>query len=79
MIENGVREKEVLDYIKDLARPELTHDYDKEIARIQDMLNCERAKNEEQHYHNILKLEREIEDLKTVNMAMAYYIRSKEN
>lgn len=78
MRENGVREKNVLDYIKDLARPELTHNYNEEISAIENMLNCERAKNEELHYQHIRKLEREIEDLKIANMAMSYYIRSKE-
>lgn len=77
-MENCVREKMLIDYIKDLARPELTHDYNKEISEIENMLNCERAKNEELHYHHIRKLEKEIETLKISNMALAHYISSRE-
>lgn len=78
MMQNGVREKTVLDCIKELTRPELVHNYNEEISAIERMLDCERAKNEELHHHHIRKLEREIEDLRTANMAMSYYIRSKE-
>ena len=78
MGENKVEEKNVLDYIKDLARPELTHDYDNEIAYIESMLKCEKAKETELNRWHIRKLEKEIESLKISNMAMAYYIQSKE-
>lgn len=78
MGENAVREKNILDYIKDLARPELTHDYNREIANIENMLNCEKAKETELNQWHIRKLEKEIESLKTANMAMAYYIQQKE-
>lgn len=78
MNENEVREKNILDYIKDLARPELTHDYESEIANIKNMLDCEKAKETELNYQHIRKLEKEIESLKTANMAMAYYIKKKE-
>ena len=78
MGENAVREKNILDYIKDLARPELTHDYNREIADIKNMLDCEKAKETELNHRHIRKLEKEIESLKISNMAMAYYIQSKE-
>lgn len=78
MGENKVEEKNVLDYIKDLARPELTHDYNREIADIKNMLDCEKAKETELNQWHIRKLEKEIESLKTANMAMAYYIQQKE-
>lgn len=78
MNENVVREKNVLDYIKDLARPELTHDYDKEITNIKHMLDYEEAKKKELNHQHIRKIEKEIESLKIANMAMAYYIKKKE-
>lgn len=77
-MENCVREKTLIDYIRDLARPELVHNYNEEISAIERMLDCERAKNEELHYHYIRKLEREIETLKISNMALAHYISSRE-
>ncbi len=77
-MENCVKEKTIIDYIKDLARPELTHDYDKEIAKIEDMLRCEEAKNKEMNCRQMRKLEKEIETLKISNMALAHYISSRE-
>lgn len=77
-MEKCVRDKNLIDYIKDLARPELKHDYNKEIAQIEDMLQCEKAKNEEIYYHNIKNLKKEIETLKISNMALAHYISSNK-
>ena len=61
--------------IKRLTKAELVHDYNSELAEINDMLQSEEAKNKEMNYREIKKLQLEIETLKISNMALAKYIK----
>ena len=78
MRENVSRERNLMDYIEDLARPELTHNYPDELARIREYI-CQKQKEiGKETQERIARLETEIETLKVSNKALAYYIKSRE-
>ena len=78
MSENVSRERNLMDYIEDLVRPELTHNYPDELARIGEYICQKRKEIEERTQGHIASLEREIEILKVSNKALVYYIQSRE-
>lgn len=72
------RPKTLMDYIENLARPELTHNYEVELAQIKEYIYHKQKEIEKETQDRIAYLEIEIETLKVSNKALAYYIKSKE-
>lgn len=70
------RAKTIMDYIRDLTDKSIKHDYDKELANIEQMMQAERCKMQEEYSIAYRKLENENRRLKTIMVVAADYIES---
>lgn len=73
-----VREKTVREYIYDLGRKELCHDYEAEIKRIITILDEQEAEKTARHENLVARLRREIELKDTVIRCMAECVNMRE-
>lgn len=70
-----VREKTVRDYIYDLGRTELAHDYKAEVKRIIAMLDEKEREYVDVYGRRIAKLEMKIEELEIINSCLAKCVK----
>lgn len=70
-----IRAKTVRDYIYDLGKTELAHDYEAEVKRIIAMLDEQDRATQNAHYKQISWLEAKIEDLETINSCLVKCVR----
>ena len=70
-----VREKTVRDYIYDLGRTELDHDYKAEVKRIIAMLDDHDKAVSNYFAKNIARLEKKVGELETINSCLAKCVR----
>lgn len=70
-----VREKTVRDYIYDLGRTELDHDYKAEVKRIIAMLDDHDKAVSNYFANNIARLEKKVGELEIINSCLAKCVR----
>ena len=73
-----VREKTVRDYIYDIGRKELCHDYEAEVKRIIAILDEQEAEKTARHENLVARLRREIELKDIVIRCMAECVNMRE-
>lgn len=71
----AVREKTVRDYIYDLGRTDLDHDYKAEVKRIIAMLDEKEREYVDVYGRRIAKLEMKIEELEIINSCLAKCVK----
>ena len=70
-----VREKTVRDYIYDLGRTELAHDYKAEVKRIIAMLDDHDKAVSNYFANNIARLEKKVGELEIINSCLVKCVR----
>lgn len=71
MNEVAVREKTIREYICDLGRPELCHDYPAEVKRIIAMLDEKEERDYNAHEHEKVQMRKRMERMEVIIYSLA--------